>query len=157
MSFPTQYYGEYEKVSLTENFDNNKLYIVDNIDKEIYKLLKESIVPIDDVIYINTEQVYKELCEIKKSLRFKGVYILIFEHKKPYIGSTKNIYVRLREHRRTYNNILSIIFLKTKDMEDALLLEDWLTRNLVCSNKCHVIPDNFWYGSQIRKDKKTTI
>lgn len=107
-------------------------------EKEIiYNLISGSIIEklIEHTIDIDIEHPYG-------ISRLKGVYVLIFEkrERKPYIGSTTDIHQRLTQHRnRTKTNIENVIFLRTKDKEDALSVEDWLITNLDCSNKINAI------------------
>lgn len=117
-------------------------------------LIRNSIIE-DEIIQI----IDIDICCLHDISRSNGTYILIFEKgkRKPYVGSTRDIRKRLFQHRyKTEVNIEAVIFLRTKDMKDALLLEDWIIRNLDCSNKINAIKYNTVYslkkGISVRSD-----
>lgn len=113
--------------------------------ERIYNLINGSVINelVEQVMEIDIEHPYG----ISK---LKGAYVLIFKNnkRKPYIGSTIDISGRLVQHRNTTKpTIEHVMFLITKDKEDALLIEDFLIRKLDCSNKinamCHITVQDY--------------
>lgn len=130
--------------------DYKSIYILD-----IKELIYDSGISTENFVELNIDK-------LDGLSRMRGVYILIFEEnmKNPYVGSTIDLKHRLTAHRQKSESIKieSVIFIRTIDMEEAILLEDFLKRNLDCSNKINVIRDKKDYRKKkiycmVGKDK----